>query len=130
MRDWSSDVCSSDLYQAIVGWDRNFLTNLNINVQVFFFVYDGDAVPGKDRERYGYSWSVSDKFMDDALTAGIRGEVFANNQDYAIEFFSEYEYDDHLRFSLGMMLLGGKAENDLGQFDANDHVYVGIKYSF
>lgn len=117
-------------YQAIVGWDRNFLTNLNINVQVFFFVYDGDAVPGKDRERYGYSWSVSDKFMDDALTAGIRGEVFANNQDYAIEFFSEYEYDDHLRFSLGMMLLGGKAENDLGQFDANDHVYVGIKYSF
>ncbi|WP_418473458.1 hypothetical protein, partial [Desulfovibrio sp.] len=114
----------------ILGWDRNFLTNLNVNLQAFFFSHDGDAVPGKDRDRYGISWSVSDKFLDESLTAGIRGELFASNGDYCVEIFSEYEYSDDLHFLAGYMLFGGDRRNDLGQYDRNDHLYLGVRYSF
>ena len=117
-------------YEAILGWDRNFLTNLNVNLQAFFFSHDGDAVPGKDRDRYGISWSVSDKFLDESLTAGIRGELFASNGDYCVEIFSEYEYSDDLHFLAGYMLFGGDRRNDLGQYDRNDHLYLGVRYSF
>ena len=117
-------------YEAILGWDRNFLTNLNVNLQAFFFSHDGDAVPGKDRDRYGISWSVSDKFLDESLTAGIRGEIFASNGDYCVEIFSEYEYSDDLHFLAGYMLFGGDRRNDLGQYDRNDHLYLGVRYSF
>jgi hypothetical protein len=117
-------------YETIVGWDRDFFTSLHLNVQVFLFAHDGKKVPGEDRNRYGYTWSVSDKFLDDALTTGVRGEVFAQNNDLCIEFFSEYEYDDHLKFTLGYFFFDGKPENELGQFRQNDHIYMGFKYSF
>ena len=60
----------------------------------------------------------------------MRGEVFMNNGDSCVELFAEYEYDDNLRFFAGYMLFGGDEKNDLGQFDQNDHVYLGVKYSF
>lgn len=117
-------------YEAILGWDRNFLTNLNVNLQAFSFSHDGNTVLGKDRNRYGASWSVSDKFLGESLTAGIRGELFANNGDYCVELFSEYEYNDDLHFLISYMLFGGNSNNDLGQYDKNDHLSFGIKYSF
>ncbi|MBQ7607251.1 MAG: hypothetical protein IJU76_04715 [Desulfovibrionaceae bacterium] len=117
-------------FETIIGIDRNFLTNLNVNLQAFYFAHDGDEVSGKDRQRYGGTWSLSDKFLDDALKAGVRGEVFMNNGDSCVELFAEYEYDDNLRFFAGYMLFGGDEKNDLGQFDQNDHVYLGVKYSF
>ena len=85
---------------------------------------------GKDRDRYGISWSVPDKFLDESLTAGIRGELFASNGDYCVEIFSEYEYSDDLHFLAGYMLFGGDRRNDLGQYDRNDHLYLGVRYSF
>ena len=117
-------------YEALVGWDKTFLTNLNVNLQAFYFSHSGAEVEGKQRNRYGYTWSVSDKFLEDALTAGFRGEFFANNGDYCMELFAEYEYDDNLKFTAGYMFFGGKPTSDLGQFDQNDHFYVGVKYSF
>ena len=124
------DIERRNDYEAIIGWDRMFLTNLNVNLQTFFSSYDGKKVRGKDRERYGATWSVSDKYLDDALTAGVRGEYFANNDDACVEVFGEYEYDDHLRFTAGYMLFSGGKSNDLGQYDKNDHFYFGVKYSF
>ena len=116
--------------QTIIGWDRTFLTNLNVNLQAFFFSYDGSKVPGKDRNRYGYTFSIQDKFFDEALTAGFRGQVFANNGDYICELFAEYEYNDNVKFNAGYMFIGGTPRSDFGQFDQNDHLYIGIKYSF
>ena len=124
------DIERRNDYEAIIGWDRMFLTNLNVNLQTFFSSYDGEKVRGKDRERYGATWSVSDKYLDDALTAGVRGEYFANNDDACVEVFGEYEYDDHLRFTAGYMLFSGGKSNDLGQYDKNDHFYFSVKYSF
>lgn len=68
--------------------------------------------------------------MDSTLTAGVRGEYFANNDDACVEVFGEYEYDDHLRFTAGYMFFSGGKSNDLGQYDKNDHFYFGVKYSF
>lgn len=124
------DIERRNDYEAFIGWDRMFLTNLNVNLQTFFSSYDGKKVRGKDRERYGATWSVSDKYLDDALTAGVRGEYFANNDDACVEVFGEYEYDDHLRFTAGYMFFSGGKSNDLGQYDKNDHFYFGVKYSF
>ena len=64
------------------------------------------------------------------LTASIRGELFASNGDYCVEIFSEYEYSDDLHFLAGYMLFGGDRRNDLGQYDRNDHLYLGVRYSF
>ncbi len=117
-------------YQTIVGWDKTFFSTLNVNLQAFGFVHDGERINGKDRTRYGVTWSVSDKYFNEELQIGTRGEYFLNNDDGCIEIFSEYIYDDNLKFNVGFMFFTGKNENDLGQFKKNKHFYVGARYSF
>ena len=47
-----------------------------------------------------------------------------------LNILPEYEYSDDLHFLAGYMLFGGDRRNDLGQYDRNDHLYLGVRYSF
>ncbi|MDR3205181.1 MAG: hypothetical protein LBV23_10675 [Deltaproteobacteria bacterium] len=119
-----------DDFQVVAGWDKNFFTNLIIQAQGFYFRYSGAEVWGVDRERYGISFNLENKFFNEALRSGVRGVYYLTSHDYCLELFNEYDFDDHLKFKIGYMLLGGKDDGDIGQYDKNDHVYAGIKYYF
>lgn len=118
-------------FQFLLGWDRTFLTNLFVNVQGFYFNYDGAReVPGIDRQRYGVTFNIEDKFFDEALRSGIRGMYYMNNQDLCVEWFNEYDYDDHWKINFGIMTLWGDKKESIGQYKDNDYVYAGFKYLF
>ncbi|MDR2442620.1 MAG: hypothetical protein LBE31_03765, partial [Deltaproteobacteria bacterium] len=118
-------------YQGILGWDRTFFTNLVLNVQGFFFRYDGGQdITGIDRSRYGFSMSLEDKFFYEALISSLRGVYYMNNQESSVEWFNEYDVNDHLKINFGYILLTGKPTGSIGQFDKNDHAYLGFKYFF
>jgi hypothetical protein len=71
---------------------------------------------------------VEDKFFDDALVSGLRGAHYLNDDEYSLEQFNEYEYNDHWKFSFGYIMFGGPAESSIGQFSDNDHFYFVVKF--
>ena len=76
------------------------------------------------------SFEISDKFLDDDLTAGFRGMYFTSNDGSASEIFAEYKIGDNWQIAPGYMFFNGPKDSRLGQFNDNDMVYFRLRYSF
>jgi len=127
----SDGLVSRDLYQGVIGIDRTFFTNLYVNLQFFTDVIeDGQESLAARRKTHGITFEISDKFLDDDLTAGFRGMYFTSNEGLAAEIFAEYKIGDHWELAPGYMLFNGPEDSRLGQFDNNDMVYLRLRYSF
>jgi hypothetical protein len=127
----SDGLVSRDLYQGVIGIDRTFFTNLYFNVQFFIdLIEDGQESLAAKRETHGITFEISDKFLDDDLTAGFRGMYFTSNDGSASEIFTEYKIGDHWQIAPGYMFFNGPKDSRLGQFDDNDMVYFRLRYSF
>jgi len=127
----SDGLVSRDLYQGVIGIDRTFFTNLYVNLQFFTNVIeDGQEPLAARRKTHGITFEISDKFLDDDLTAGFRGMYFTSNDGTACEIFAEYKIGDNWEIAPGYMLFNGPEDSRLGQFDNNDMVYLRLRYSF
>jgi hypothetical protein len=120
-----------DLRQGIIGIDRTFFTNLYVNLQFFYdFIEDGKESLFLRRKTHGFTFEISDKFLDDDLTAGFRGMYFTSNEGSASEIFAEYKIGDHWQIAPGYMSFNGPKNSRLGQFGDNDMAYLRLRYSF
>ncbi len=129
-------ITRRDYYQFMLGWDRTFFTNLQVNLQGLYYYYTGDEVSSVNKKHtYGMTMGVEDKFWDDALRCGARGLWFASSNEATLELFSEYSYGDNWKFTVGYMAIAGPeigapSQGNIGQFSKNDFVYADIKYYF
>ena len=127
----SDGLVTRDLYQGVIGIDRTFFTNLYVNFQFFAdIIEDGQARPALKRKTHGITFEISDKFLDDDLTAGFRGMYFTSNDGSACEIFAEYKIGDNWQIAPGYMFFNGPKDSRLGQFDDNDMIYFRLRYSF
>ena len=127
----SDGLTARDLYQGVIGIDRNFFTNLYVNLQFFYdFIESGSEAIALKRKTHGITFEISDKFLDDDLTAGFRGTYFTSNEGSACEIFAEYKICDNWTIAPGCMFFNGPKDSRLDQFDDNDMVYLRLRYSF
>jgi hypothetical protein len=124
-------VVDRDFSQWVLGFDRTFLVNLYVNLQVFWeHVENGTKEIISDTESYGLTFEVSDRFLDDDWTVGVRGVLSFNDGAGVREIFSEYRPGDRWAFSLGIIWFEGPSSSSLGQYDANDMLYFIMKRTF
>ncbi len=114
---------TTDLGQVIIGWDRTFLRDLYVNVQLFLDRF-GDV-----DDTYGGTFAITNSFFDDATEAGVRGQI-ANEGQYAIETFADYEFNDAITLTARVFVFGGETGSDLGEFRENDFAEVSLRYAF
>jgi hypothetical protein len=74
--------------------------------------------------------NVQGHVLDDDVTVGFRGELSLNDWAGVREIFSEYRPGDRWAFSLGLIWFAAPPSSSLGQYDANDMVYVIVKRNF
>ena len=127
----SDGLVARDLYQGVIGIDRTFFTNLYVNLQFFTdLIEDGQEALAARRKTHGITFEISDKFLDDDLTAGFRGMYFTSNDGSASEIFAEYKIGDNWQIAPGYMIFSGPKDSRLGHFNDNDMVYLRLRYSF
>jgi len=127
----SDGLVTRDLYQGVIGIDRTFFTNLYVNLQFFAdLIEDGQEALFSKRKTHGFTFEISDKFLDDDLTAGFRGMYFTSNEGSACEIFAEYKIGDNWQIAPGYMFFNGPGDSRLGQFNDNDMIYLRLRYSF
>ena len=127
----SDGLVARDLYQGVIGIDRTFFTNLYVNLQFFTdLIEDGQETLAASRKTHGITFEISDKFLDDDLTAGFRGMYFTSNEGSACEIFAEYKIGDNWEIVPGYMFFNGPRDSRLGQFNDNDMIYLRLRYSF
>lgn len=127
----SDGLTARDLYQGVIGIDRIFFTNLYINLQFFYdFIESGREAIALKRKTHGLTFEISNKFLDDDLTAGFRGMYFTSNDGSACEIFAEYKIGDNWQFASGYMFFNGPKDSRLSQYNDNDMIYFRLRYSF
>ena len=127
----SDGLVSRNLYQGVIGIDRTFFTNLYVNLQFFTdLIEDGQEALAAKRKTHGVTFEISDKFLNDDLTAGFRGMYFTSNDESACEIFAEYKIGDNWQIAPGYMTFNGPKNSRLGQFKDNDMVYFNLRYNF
>jgi hypothetical protein len=120
-----------NLYQGVIGIDRTFYTNFYVNLQLFAdCIAGGQEDLAAGRKSHGFTFEISDKFLDDDLQAGLRGTYFTSNNSSAVEIFSDYKIGDNWQIAPGCMVFSGSKDSRLGQFNENDMVYLKLRFSF
>lgn len=118
-------------YHAVLGGDYTFFTSFYVNAQVFYEAMDNAQVVLSVPERaYGLTYSISQKFLADALTLGARGMHYSSLGDGVAELFAEYKHGDRLILTPGVFLFYGSGEGQLGRFGNRDFIYFNLTYHF
>ncbi len=127
----SDGLVDRNLYQGVIGIDRTFFTNLYVNFQFFAnFIEDGQESLAAERKTHGFTFEISDKFLDDDLSAGFRGTYYTSNDGSVLEIFAEYKIGDNWQIAPGCLLFNGSQNSRLGQYSKNDMVYLRLRFSF
>jgi hypothetical protein len=133
---------------AVVGGDRTFLTNLNVNIQ---FLYrqvmsweDPLAAPAplrelalrqaltsnqRDPEQAGATVRVAQKWWNDTLEAELIGVAWFARGDFLVRPRVRYAANDRLRFSLGSDLYRGPADSFFGSLRNLSTTFVEMQYN-
>ncbi len=113
----------SDLMQAVIGWDRTFLTNLYTNLQLFW------DEAGDSKDTYGLTFAVTNTLFNDAATVGVRGQA-ANDNQLAAELFIEYSFGDHLSLDAKFLAFEADADTPLYDYRNNDLIEISLRWEY
>ncbi len=134
----------------IVGIDRTFFDNLNINVQFFqrqiqrYHNPEGIVDPAersiaiqnalldgqRDRKSNGISFRISDKWFNDTLVAEIFTVINLTRHDSFLRPLLTYAFSDHWKGTLGAELYRGLAETQYGSLTVNRGAFAEVRYGF
>ncbi|AFJ01553.1 hypothetical protein Q7C_378 [Methylophaga frappieri] len=114
---------TESLTQVVTGWDRTFLTDLYVNIQIYWDGYD------ETEDDYGLTFAITNGFYRDALELGIRGQT-ARDAQYVLEVFANYQVNDNLSLDIKSLTFGGDTDTGIGAFRDNDFVELAIRYAF
>ena len=104
--DDAGNLYYTGMQQFIAGWDRNFDYDIYGNVQFFFDHYNSYT------NDYGMTFSLSQKYLNDALSVGVNA-LYGYRNEHSVEAFAEYIVRDAGFYKT---------------YDRNDYVEVGFKY--
>ncbi|MDR2140247.1 MAG: hypothetical protein LBR11_00365 [Deltaproteobacteria bacterium] len=124
-RDWER----ARLTQVALGWDRDFEGRFYLNLQGFAeFQTQTAFTPREDRQ--GLTYEARAQWALAAWAAGARGQAYLTGEGALTEIFLEWSYNDHWKFSGGTLIFSGSKEGALGQYGANDCLYLTARFSF
>lgn len=103
----------TDVWQAIVGWDRTFFTNLYASLQFFY-----DAAPDGPNA-YGTTFALSNTAFDDAGRYGLRGQ-FENDEQLVAELYFDYDFGDDLDLGIKYLIFDAAAGSESFDYRDND----------
>lgn len=134
----------------VLGADRTFFDNLNVNLQFIGRrvrnyhdpaaisdplargVAVQNAITGgqQDRESYGLSTRISDKWWNDTLEAEVLMLGYLTRPSYYLRPLVSYALDDHVKGTLGGEIYSGADDTFYGQLKRNRNIFVELRYSF
>lgn len=121
------------------GFDRDLpLSNLNINIQEAGTVIlkSDEIVSPMDIEAAAeeteniLTVSLSDKYNHEKIEVRLTGMYHFEGEDWSLVPEVTFDLDDNLEASLSGRFYHGNADTLFGQFDENDEIKIGVKYSF
>jgi hypothetical protein len=133
---------------AVVGGDRTFLTNLNVNMQLLYRHVmaweDPAAAPAplrelalrqalisnqRDAQQAGATVRAARKWWNDTLEAELIGVVWFARGDFLVRPRLRYAATDRLRFAFGGDLYRGPTDSFFGSLKDLSTVFVEMQYS-
>ena len=134
----------------VVGADRTFFDNLNINLQLIGRRVQSYADPAmltdpllrslavqnaitfdqQDRESYGISSRISNKWLNDVLEAEIFFLTSITHHDSYIRPQLRYAFNDQVKSTLGAEIYSGAEDTFFGRLKRNRTIYFETRYSF
>ena len=133
---------------AVVGGDRTFLTNLNVNMQLLYRQVmsweDPLTAPAplrelalrqalisnqRDAQQAGATVRVAQKWWNDTLEAELIGVAWFARGDFLVRPRVRYAANDRLRFSLGSDLYRGPADSFFGSLRNLSTTFVEMQYN-
>jgi len=130
LNDGFSDYARTTVVEGVIGIDRTFGINLYINLQYFHTWIKGAEGTGNDIQDQGITYNLYDTFLQDDMTAGIRGILGFTGQGRTFETYIEYQLADDWLFQGSMLFFEGPETGAYGQYHKNDMVTLLIRYSF
>lgn len=134
----------------IVGVDRTFLDNLNVNLQFFqrrvrryqnpesiadsqargIAVMNAVLDGQRDRLNNGISFRVSKKWFNDTLEAEIFTVINLTRNDSFWRPLLTYAFNDHWKGTIGAEFYHGAQDTQFGGLKANRGVFAELRYGF
>lgn len=134
----------------VAGVDRNFLANLNVNLQVvsrwvqdytdpeaiadpllrMAAVQNAITFGQQDRANYGMTTRISNKWYNDTLTAEVLAFVNFRRTSSYIRPLISYAFTDHVKATIGAELYRGEDDTFFGRVRRNQGAFAEMRYSF
>lgn len=134
----------------VIGADRTFFDNLNVNLQfigrrvsdfhdpatindpLLRTVATQNAITDgqQDRESYGLSTRISDKWLNDTLETEMLVFGYITRPNYYIRPLVRYAFDDRFKGTLGGEIYTGADDTFYGRLKRNRTVFAEMRYSF
>ncbi len=135
---------------GVVGADRTFFSNLNINVQYFSRYIRNFSDPNaiadpmirsvaiqqsiisnqQDRFQQGMSLRISNKWLNETLDAELTAVYNLTRADYLLRPKVRYAFNDYWKGTLGANLFRGDPNTYFGMLDYFSTAFVELRYSF
>jgi hypothetical protein len=135
---------------AVLGVDRTFVENMNVNVQVFArrvrnhtdprnladpvarsWAVQSAVLAGQlDRLNSGVTFRVSNKWLHDTLEAEIFGVIHARRHDRFLRPLITYSFSDRWKGTLGAELYHGRPDTQFGGLRANRGAFAELRVAF
>ncbi|HEY5995318.1 MAG TPA: DUF1302 family protein [Gallionellaceae bacterium] len=153
---WTEDNAGLDpfvknpFFYGVVGADRTFYDNFNINLQYFVRQVANYSDPNAiadpvlrtvaiqqavvssqlDRRQQGISLRIADKWLNDTLEAEIAGVANFTRHDFMLRPRLAYAFDDHWKGTLGAYVYRGGANTFFGLLKDRSGGFAEARYSF
>ena len=124
-------ILKTDTFKCLLGIDYTFFNSLETNfqfMQEFIMDYQTDMAP----KQYTTSFSIWMKtgFFEDKIEPELFFVSSLNYRDSLCRMKITCNYNNSLKFILGMDLFFGQVDGNFGIFDDNDRFFVEIRYNF
>lgn len=153
---WTSNAGANDFlvkkpfFYMVMGGDRTFFENLNVNVQYYLRHVSNYADPQTianpllrlvaiqgavlcnqfDRFQHGVSLRISNKWFNETLEGEITGVGSFGRSNYFVRPKLVYAFSDNMKGSLGLDMYRGASNTFFGQLEKNSLVFAEMKYGF
>ncbi len=129
--DVNMQILTSDYFRGMLGLDFTGPWGSNVSFQTIhnqIMDYQSGIVDSETEQ-----WAtalISGTFLRETVIASILGLADVNENAGLGRLDVSYNLSGGLRISLGGFFLWGEKDTIFGQFDANDNIYLKVKYSF
>lgn len=145
--DW---LRKKDFFYAVVGAERTFFDNLNVNIQIYarhvtgYRPVDEITDPGfralavqaavswnqLEQHQYGFTFRIADRWLHETLEGELAGLYSLTRNEYVFRPRLTYSFTDAIKGTMGIDLYRGAPDTFFGQFRSLSSAFVEVRYGF